>query len=309
MPFISLVLLANLLDFLTHGTIDTRAAIPKFLKAVKFKQFNDEDAWIIQDTFYFALPQRTEEQRKNCCTSVYHNRSTWILLIVIGLSITLTVSHFADSIIGTQKSATSCNEVDRDFSCFNDTTLAYVDCVKNTNVKLIHCFKLHQFGFDNIISSVGSTFAFYLFVTNVLFGHVFLVMKILLDLTHTHCGGILFIIIGSVLTLVTSGAFLYYWLVGFFSDAIEEVKKLNIINFLQFMMISLFVLLVGILMVQSKWVDLRKKNKATDGERKQGTSESQGTMGTTVGKGTSESQGTSIKNITTDEERVQESQV
>ena len=218
MLFISLVLLAILLDFLTHGTIDTRAAIPKFLKAVKFQQFNDgkkEDAWIIQGTFYFALPQRTEEQRKNCCTSVYHNCATWILLIIIGLSITLTVSHFADSIIGTQKSATSCNEVDRDFSCFNDTTLAYVDCVKNTNVKLIHCFKLHQFGFDNIISSVGSTFAFYLFVTNVLFGHVFLVMKILLDLTHNHCGGILFIFIGSVLTLVTSGAFLY-WLVGFF---------------------------------------------------------------------------------------------
>ena len=268
--YIAGIFMASVLDFVTLGAADSRGALPRFLKSVQFEKGDKEDSWIIEDTFYFPLTKRTKEERKKhgFCYSCYPNPATWILVTILGLTISLAVSYFADITIDTQVSVTSCNDVDRDFNCFNKSTLAYVDCDTNRNVELIHCFKFYRFGVDvDIISSIATTFAFYL-VASAIFGHVFLAMKVLLKLSHSRLWGIMFIVLGAVLVVGTAVITLI-WLVGYASSSISEISRINVVSLAQFLMVSLFVLLIGFLMVGSKWVEKRPKKKPKEKQTKE----------------------------------------
>ena len=258
--YIAGIFMASVLDFITLGAADSRGALPRFLKSIQFEMGDKEDSWIIEDTFYFPLTKRTKEERKKhgFCYSCFPSPATLILVTILGLTISLAVSFFADITIDTQVSVTSCDDVDRDFNCFNKSTLAYVDCDTNRNVELIHCFKFYRFGVDvDIISSIATTFAFYL-VARAIFGYTFL--KVLLKLSHSLLWGIMFIVLGVILVVGTA-AITLTWLAGYVSSSVVVISRLNVISLAQFLMVSMFVLLIGFLMVGSKWVEIRPKKR------------------------------------------------
>lgn len=256
--FIAGVFMANVLDFITYGDVDARKGLPRFLNSVKFRKGTDHDCdyWIIGDTFYFPLEKRTDVKRreKGFCFSCYPNFATWILVAIVSLSVNLAISYFADITLDTQVSVNSCTDprIDRSFSCFNSSTLAHVDCVEDTNVTLIHCFKFHRFGVDvDLIQSLATTYAFYLVATTV-FGHLFVFIKVLLHLSKKHIWGIMFVILGVVL-FIASVIIILVWLNGYISPAAKELSRLNVINLSQFVMVSWFVILIGLLMIAGKW--------------------------------------------------------
>ncbi len=261
--FASGVIMANVVDFITLGQADARTALPRFLRSVKFESGDKYDYWVIEDTFYFRLMKRTDREKHGFCYSCYPNIATWVLVGIVSLSINLAVSYFADITLDMQVSVNSCNDdrIDRTFSCFNSGNLVFVDCENpGFNITLIHCFKFYRFGVDtNLIQAISTTFAFYL-VTSALFGHVFLGLKVFLHLSQRKLWGGLVIFVG-VLLFILSCAVIVVWLLGYISPAQPELARLNIINLGQFVMVSLFVVLIGFLMVSGTWAQKEIKKQ------------------------------------------------
>lgn len=256
--------MANVIDFITYGASDARTALPRFLTSVKFEKGDNFDYWVIENTFYFSLKKRELKDRVDhgFCFSCYPNFATWVLVAIVSLSVNLAVSYFADIALDKQVSVNACSDprIDRTFSCFNASTLAYVDCVNDTDVELIHCFKFFRFGVDvDLIQSLATAYAFYLVAVSI-FGHLFLGMKIFLHISKRRIWGIIMVVAGIVLFLV-SVVVIIIWLNGYISAATGELSRLNVINLAQFVMVSWFVLLIGLLMVVGTWAEKKPKQK------------------------------------------------
>ena len=199
--FTSAVLIAIVLNYATYGAIDGREAIPHILNKVKFERGKYSDFWIIVDSFYLKLSRRkqpnerkldeTDEQEPVKDTdSCFPNSATWILIIISGLTIILVVSYLVDMTLDMKVTVNACNDslINSDFSCFNASTLAFVNCVEDINAQLLLCFKFRQFGIDlDIISSLSGAFAFYL-ATNTTISNVFLAIKLSFGYTTVNCG-------------------------------------------------------------------------------------------------------------------------
>ena len=258
------ILMANVIDYITYGKADARTALPHFLSSVKFERGEKNDYWIVEKTFFFKLKKRDKEERKEhgFFFSCYPNFATWIMVAVVGLSINLAVSYFADITLDMQVTVTDCEDprIDRTFSCFNRSTLIFVDCVTDTSVELIHCFKFYRFGVDvDLISALATTYAFYLLSAGT-FGYLFVIMKIFLHLSKRRLWGALFIVCGMVMFLV-SLIVIAIWMSGYISPSLAELARLNVIHLAQFVMVSLLVFFVGILMVGANWLELEPKKK------------------------------------------------
>lgn len=257
--FLSGIIMANIVDFLTSGQADARDALPYFLHFLKLERGGKYDYWVIEDSFYFKLEKRKDRENHGFCYSCYPNFSTWVLVGIASLSLNLAISYFADITIAMQVSVNSCNDdrIDRTFNCFNSSSLVFIDCISNTSVDLIHCFKFHRFGVDtNIIKAIATSFTFYL-VTSALFGRVFFALKVFLHVSHRKLWGYVVVVAG-VLLFMLSCAIILAWLTGYISASQPELARLNVINLGQFVMVSLFVVLAGLLMVSGTWAEKEK---------------------------------------------------
>jgi hypothetical protein len=252
------LLMANVIDFITSEAADARKALPRFLNAVKFEKGGEKDHWIIEDSLYFTLKKR-ERKRFSC----YPNFATWVLVSIVCLAFIFSVSYFVDIVLDMQVSVTSCDDprIDRTFSCFNSSTLEHVDCVTDTAVNgILHCFKFYRFGVDvDLIQSIATAYAVYL-VASAIFGHIFLVMKVLLHLTKKVYWGGLLVAVG-VLFFFGSIVVIVIWLNGYISPIASELSRLNVINLAQFVMVSWFILLTGLLMIGGEWAEKDTKPK------------------------------------------------
>ena len=100
--FVSVVLIAIVLNYVTNGAIDGRKAL-HILNKVKFESGKYSDIWIIVDIFYFKLSKQnqpnerrlegTDKQEARVTDSCFPNSATWILIILSGLTI-LPLSYF-----------------------------------------------------------------------------------------------------------------------------------------------------------------------------------------------------------------------
>ncbi len=268
--FISVILVAIVLNFITIGALDGRQIIPKLLRNVQFEKKTDSDFWIISNSFYFTLERRkpNDSKERRVCYSCFPNLATWILAALAGLCIILAMSYFADRTIDTQVTVTNCSDprINRDFSCFNSSTLAYVDCVFDTQVELMHCFQFYQFGVDvDLVSSLASAFAFYLVAVNSI-TIVFGVLQVLLHLKNSKIWGGVFVAFG-FLALMGAIVVVIFWATGYIEATRPELSRLNIVNLAQLIMVCLFIILIGILIITSTWVEkVPKKGNSSSTE-------------------------------------------
>lgn len=266
--FVSVALMAVVLDFITVGYLDARKAIAKILPAVKFLKGAKHYYWVIEGTFYFPLSRKRHHLEHGCCYACDKSRSTWYLSFILGLALTLAVSFFIDRAIIDIRTVTSCSDVDGSYDCFNATSYNHIDCVNNLFItRQIHCFRFLRIGSDvNILTALAESFAFYLF-TLAFFAKIFGVVKILLHFKPSRLWGILFIVIGLLL-------FILAVVLLAVSDAL--VIQLDVIGALQFLMVSLFIVIIGILLVEGQWwekvpttakvLDLRLEHVGEEGE-------------------------------------------
>ena len=258
--------MASVIDYVTYGQANAHKAIPRLLQSVKFERGDKYDFWIIEKFFYFQVKKRRMHEDRGFFYSCYPNLSTWILVGIVSLSINLSVSYLADTTLDTQVSVDSCNDprIDSSFNCFRSGNLEHFNCTDSRqaemlNGTLIHCFKFNRFGVDsNLILAFATTYAVYL-VASALFSYIFLLLKVIFYLSHQRLWGTIVMLVG-VLMLLFSFVLIVIWFNGYFSSVVELVR-LNVINLGQIVMVSLFVFLIGMLMVTGKWVEVVKKRK------------------------------------------------
>ena len=253
--FTSAILITIVLDYITVGHLDGRTAIKRFLPSVSFLEGEKNDYWVIENTFYFSLKKRAHRLDHNCWYSVDHSPSTWFLTVIVCVSFHLAISYFVDITLDEQVTTGGCNDprADRSFDCFRAGTLDFVDCTdSDVNATTIHCFKFHRFGVDvDLVSSFATAFAFYL-ATVAVFAHIFSVVKILLHIKPSKFWGVGFLLIG-VIAFITAIVTTVFWVNGYASNTVGELLRINIINIAQFFMVSVFLVMVGTLLVFGKW--------------------------------------------------------
>ncbi len=262
-PFLffgSCIIMATVIDFITLGQLDARMLLPHFLHSVKFKTGDKYEFWAIEDILYLQLTKRMDQDKHGFCSSCYPNFSTWLIVGIVCFPIYLVVSYLADVTLDMQVSVDSCDDdrIDLTFSCFNANNLAFVDCVDNTNIELIHCFKFYRFGVDtNLIQALSTTHLFYVAVSSTFS----LTFTSIIHVMQGKTWGAVVITTGALLFML-SIAVTIVWARGYISPAQPELARLNIINLWQFIMVSLYVVLIGLLMVSGKWTEKKKTKVA-----------------------------------------------
>ena len=251
----SVAFFAVVLEYITIGHLDMRMLIPRLIGVVKFKTGEKYDYWVIDNIFFYRLKKKLGRSDKGCCFSVDNSSATWLITVIIALAFNLVVSYFVDLTLDNQVTVTSCDDslIDRSFDCFNASTLAFVDCVDNTQTRLLHCFKFYRFGVEtNIITAITTSYAFYL-VTIAVLKHMFSVVNFLIRIKPSRFWGVGFLAVGLIF-LAVSIITAIFWVRGYAAETISELRRINIIHLSQFFMVSFFVIMVGGLLL-SKWYE------------------------------------------------------
>lgn len=251
--FVSVILLAVVLDFITIGHLDARQGLTQFLPgALQFVRGKRNNYWVIENTFYFKLKKRSDRLEHNCFYSFDRTLATWHLATIVALSLLLAFSYFVDITIDQARTAVSCSELDGSYDCFNTSTLAHVDCEDDIAGPLLYCFKFLRFGVDqDIIAALSQSFAFYL-VAVTFFVKIFSAVKVFLHLKPSRFWGIMFVGVG-VLLLIATVIVCVIWIRGYASPGIVAIIRLNVINLAQFVMVCLFLIVTGLLLLEGKW--------------------------------------------------------
>ena len=240
------------LEYITKGSIEARVIISRLLPVVKIVQGEEHDYWVILDRFYFQLSTHDKDMRsgkaKSCGNMCSTTPATWIITIIVALAFLLATSYFMNSNITQQTTLKSCPHVSYEVDCFNKSTYNYIDCqneeVANMNFTLIHCFRFLRFGRDSdVIGGLARAFAFYL-ATLAFFTTAFHVVNVLLNFKPTRLWGIGYVILG---ILLLGGG-----LTVMLTEA-SAIVRLDIILIFQFYMVAIFIFLIGILLLISKW--------------------------------------------------------
>ena len=206
--------------------------------------------WVIENTFYFPLKKKKHHLDHDFCYACDKSRATWYLSAILGITITLAVSYFIDRAVVDIRTVASCDSaaIDDSYDCFNATSFNHVDCEDAFESMFagpqIHCFRFLRLGEDvSIISVLAESFAFYLFTVAV-FAKIFGVVKILIHLKPSRFWGILFLGIGIILFVVAV-------LLLALSDRL--VIQIDVISALQFIMVSMFFIIIGMLLIEGQW--------------------------------------------------------
>ena len=253
--FIGCGLLAVVISFVTAEQVDLRIAIEHLLPSVKLvlgHTLGDHPKtlkfWVIASHFFVKLKEPCGKlgQLRH---AVGANLSTWLLVSIAGLAMTLTVSHFINQsfvqalTVPIQEFLEETN-ICINYVCFNETNFNYIDVnCSNTSAadfaytNFLHCFRFLQFGTD-AITNIGISVGFYIATVHS-FQIIFFVTTLLMYIKQTIFWGILMIVAG---VLIFAGA-----LVVLFSPHYTEVR-LDVIKVGQFFLVGLFCVLIGTLL-------------------------------------------------------------
>lgn len=247
------VLFSVFLEYVTQGSIDPRVLISRLLPVIKLLKGEKYEYWSILDRFYFQLSSHDSMIRSDkpapCYTKCSHSPSTWIITVIVALAFLLSVSYFMNSNITTQTTQRSCPpQSGPEVDCFNTSSFTYVDCtdpnIQEMNFTVLHCFRFLRFGRDSdVIGGLSRAFAFYL-ATLAFFTTAFHIADILINFQPTRLWGLGFIIFGIILFIGGVAVMLT-------EEAV--LLRLDVIKIFQFYMVAIFVFLVGLLMLISKW--------------------------------------------------------
>lgn len=253
--FIGCGLLAVVISFVTAEQVDLRIAIEHLLPSVTLVQgqtLGDHPQrlkfWVIASHFFIKLKEPCGKlgQLRH---AVGANLSTWLLVSISGLAMTLTVSHFINqsfvqALTVPIQEFLEETDICMNYVCFNETNFNYIDvnCMNKSTVdfqytNFLHCFRFLQFG-TNAITNVGISVGFYI-ATVHFFQIIFFVTTILMYIKQTIAWGILMFLAG---VGIFTGA-----LVVLFSPHFTEVR-LDVIKVGQFFLVALFCCLIGILL-------------------------------------------------------------
>jgi len=239
------LLFGVVLDYVTIGRIDARKGVHTLLPSVQLVKADENEYWVVKDTFYFFIRKRPVDYKiPSCNIAREFSRATIYFVIIIGLSFGLATSYFMNRTIVEQANTRECRS-DLHYDCFvfEDESWTYVDCMDNETLSkhsFIHCYTFLRFGIDNNpISVLAEAFAFYL-ATVAFFGQVFGVVKILLRLRPSRYWGIPFILIG----LVIMGVFL-------FLVSHQGLIHRDVIGCFQILMFGVFMAIVGLLLLEA----------------------------------------------------------
>ena len=242
MPFLvvlSSAIFSVFLEYITEGNLDARNLIPRFFPVVKLEGSSNDRYWIILDQFYFKLKYETKR-----CGYCSRTPATWILTIIVSLSLFTAVSYFMTTNIIQQVTLHSCPDSSMELDCFNGD-FEYIDCnateINNTTFDRIYCFKFLRFGRDtDIIGEIANSFAFYLAIL-AFFTVAVHIASVLNTLQPTKLWGIGFVVI--------------FFLIVFIGSILLAFLTVEITQIVQVFMIAFIILLIGLLLF-SQWDQL-----------------------------------------------------
>lgn len=250
-------LLSIVIAFVTAEQVDLRIVIQRMLPSVVLVngQTCDDNPttfkfWVIVDQFYIKLKEPFGKlgQLRH---AIDRNLSTWLIVLIGGLAMILTVSYFVNQTL-VQALTVPVQEylmesdICVNYACFNETNFAYFDVncsdVSATNFEFtsfLHCFRFLEFGKDaDIITNLGVSVGFYL-ATVHFFQIIFIVITILMHIKPTKAWGILMMVAG---VGVFAGA-----MAVLFSPRFTTVQ-LDVIQVGQFFLVALYLVFIGILL-------------------------------------------------------------
>lgn len=247
---IAAIVFSIYLEYTTNGSVDPRVLVTRLLPVVKLVEGDEYSYWSILDRFYFQLSKNDNfrEKKQSCSHKISRSPSTWIITAIVSLAFLLAVSYFMNANITSQATVRSCPHASVETDCFNTSSLTYVDCndpdIEQFNFTALHCFQFLRFGRDSdVIGGFSRAFAFYL-ATLAFFGSAFHTAKILIDFQPSRLWGLGFVFGGVVIFIAG---------IVIFSTQEAILLRINIIKIFQFFMVALFVILIGLLLLVSKW--------------------------------------------------------
>ena len=242
------------LQFITHDRLSVHQFITILLPGVSFEidaQDPNTRYWVIVDTFYYRLQKPSKEIKSERYHWFYArdtSKSTWYLALLISLSFLLSVSFFADMVIYSRRVINSCDTSETnldEFTCFSRIGLHYVNCSNNTEQRSLQCYK---FDFSSASSGLIETAikAVLLYFTTVyIFKFISIGVRILLQILPSKIWGGVILILGILMLPIS----ISWWL----AKILLSSSDVNLTRSFQFFMVSMYFIVSGLFVMQSKW--------------------------------------------------------
>lgn len=232
----------GILEHLTNGGVKMRNAITFLLKSVKIRYYAKKVYWELEGTFYYRI---TVRKASSPLWQIDTAISSWMLWIVVLLTLQLSFSYFFDQTIVIYKYSRSCVE---DYDCYRRENFSHPlssnECNNITDLygNSVHCFRFAQLSHDeDVIGPMSKTFALYLFLVSI-FNNIFTVAKLLLLLRRSMWWGVLFVI-GGFATFMVAIVLVAVW------D--ELLLLVNVVTYIQILYGAMFCLVIGVLVLNS----------------------------------------------------------
>lgn len=236
----------GILQYVTSGAVKMRNAIPLLLRGVKLRNYKKRLYWELEETFYYRI---TVVKASSPLWQIDTAVSSWMLWTIVVLSLQLCFTYFFDQTIVDYKYSLFCL---KGYDCFPHQNithpLSHAECDHLTDFyqKGVHCFRFARLRHhEDVIGSLSKTFAFYLFLM-ALFNNIFRAAKLLLLLRRCKWWGMLFVI-GGFGTCVAVVVLAAVW-----NDLLLLV---NVVSYIQIMYGAVFCVVIGVLVLKTKWRD------------------------------------------------------
>ena len=272
MFLISAFITVATVDYHTGYKLNSQLMLARLLPAVAFKITGTERYWIINKKFrlnttcgkgelqsnYLMAQEAKTNYGLNSIRMITPSYSTLLLCGIVMISVTLSFSFFIDTSLVLQWTLKgSCYNVrNMWYSCFESGDLDYVDCSHATNAtSTLYCYAFNKYWFSSLV--IVSTGMVYILVTFRVMDIIYVVGKF--RRFSQHFGIIL--VTGGIVLLFAAISMFVIWQTRFSSVSTFLRSYLNILHLMQLILISLYILILGLLVKEGKWVETEQEGK------------------------------------------------
>ena len=268
--FFGCILLAIVITFVTAEQLDLRYIIQRMLPSLKLEvkkasetadghhdeTIDSAQYWVIANHYSIKLNGNEQSGEKGELRhTMCKDASTWILATIAGLAVIQTVSNFINNtmvqgLIVPISEFLEESDICLDFACFSPGSFDYisvncsnVNAANFSNINFLHCFRFFEFGKStDFITNLAISVAFYLAVVHS-FQIIFTVLNVLMYIRQSTVWGIIMIFA----SLLPFAGMVIYCISPYFA-----VVQVDAITAGQILLVSIYILLVGILLLTGR---------------------------------------------------------
>ena len=257
---ITLILLAA--QKITNYEFQAESVVPGILSFISFKIGKEYCFWVVANFFYFPVDKDDINDPTQKLSWLQRNlklsESSSCITILLILNSILPIMFMTNQLFLQEHRTEQCSDskltVEADYDCFQHSTRDYINCSNETSyIGEIECYRFIRIKDAGLFDPLGSLIrAIFLFIATEKFMVIlFSLVKTMFNFRRSKFWIIMIVVIGLIMTIISITCIVLYYLF--------HESGFLFLSVLQFTILSLATLFVGLLLLSGSPMELISK--------------------------------------------------